>query len=124
VDAPSGPQSELDSEERVGATHIASLYRGRLAAFLRRGLTLPSLGLPPEQAKALRATAQCRFGDGMIVIECVLTRPSGNAALDAAVVAHLRTKKGTPAPPPPDDRAELGLETASVVISCAAGGCE
>lgn len=97
---------------------MRKMYQARLIGSLQAGLKISGVGLPPEERAKLRVEARCTIDAKLNVLECLVTRPSGNAAFDLAVTKHLQSKKGLEVPPPPEGRPDLKPTQLTFRVAC------
>lgn len=98
---------EGDPDGVEGGDRTASegdLYAGRLAAFFRRGWSVPTT-IPDEQLSGLSATVAVEVRDDTSMGEWSIERSSGDPEFDASVSAQMtRLLASSPnIPPPPEE---------------------
>src|SRR5262249_31161585 len=79
----------------------SKVFRGRIIGWLQQGFRVSGTGLSADALQALRTSVRIDTTDRRMKGYAIM-KPSGNAAFDAAVRAHLDGLVGHDMPPPPE----------------------
>lgn len=104
-----------------------SAYHAKILAFLNRRFVPPNpeqAGVPCEEAKKLRASAQVSIGADRQISSFSVTSPSGNSAFDERVNSTLTGMTGEQLPPPPPLYPDIVQSSISVRYSGSNVQCE
>lgn len=101
-----------------------SQYMAKLQAWFSRGFDPNKTGVPCEELKRLKAAVTVNVGGSREVAGFTLSRPSGNAAFDAAVQSRMQSAMGQELPPPPPLYPDIVQQVVRPVFSGREATCE
>jgi hypothetical protein len=119
-DIPEGEGSPAGSPEGTETNPLkaraASLYHGRILAFLRSGFSCPAVS--DEEKKACRPAASVSIGGDGTVTSFTFSPCGSSAAIDSAAQASIGSKVGQQIPPPPENYPDMRPNSFGVAYVC------